>query len=82
MLSSGTKGGGGIREFVQCLIVLALFFGVIFIVYISYKVKVRVENIRDNTTLQDEVSVDLNIKKKNSSAPTLLFLNTLISLKV
>jgi hypothetical protein len=41
-----------------------VFFGFIFTVYISYRVKLKIESAKDNKEMTEEISVDMDIEKK------------------
>lgn len=51
-------------EFVQCLIILCVFFGFIFSVYISYKLKIKLYNSKVTDEISKEISVDMDLEKK------------------
>lgn len=51
-------------DFIQALLILCIFLSFIFTVYISYKLKFKFENSKDLKNLKDEISVDLDLNKK------------------
>ena len=51
-------------EYLQALIILCVFLGFIFTVYIVYKLNVRIEKSKDLKNLKDEINIDIKAEKK------------------
>lgn len=51
-------------EFTQCFFIFCVFCAFIFTVYISSKFKVKYKEKKHRSSIVDEISLDLDIEKK------------------